>query len=98
MAWSKRKSVENAHKFAFFVDKKGNNLIMHISRIMIFGGILEGVWPFNNQKKFDCVTSDARVKVEKLDFLNTSITVYTSHLNGGRRVMSDSPLYNITCV
>ena len=36
----------------FFADKKGNNSIMHIGTIMIFGGILEGVWPINNQKKF----------------------------------------------
>ena len=44
--------------------KKGNNSIMHIGSIMVFGGILEGVWPIYNQKKFLCVTSDARVKVE----------------------------------
>ena len=25
---------------------------MHIGTNMIFGGILEGVWPINNQKKF----------------------------------------------
>ena len=49
------------------------------------------------KRNFYRATSDARVKVVKLDFLNTNITVYTSHLNGGRGVMSDSPLYNKTC-
>ena len=32
--------------------KNGNNSVMHVGAIMIFGGILEGVWPINNQKKF----------------------------------------------
>ena len=55
VALSKRKSVENAHKFAY---KKGNNSIMHIiGSITIFGGMVEGVWPMNSQRKFllcDC--------------------------------------------
>ena len=32
--------------------KTANNSVLHIGTIMIFGGILEGVWPVNNQKKF----------------------------------------------
>ena len=32
--------------------KTAVNLVKHISTIMNFGGILEGVWPINNQKKF----------------------------------------------
>ena len=43
--------------------KTANNLVMHIGTLMIFGGILEGVWPNNNQKNFDYATSDARVKM-----------------------------------
>ena len=39
----------------------------------------------------------SREKIEELDLSNASITVYTIHLSGGRRDMSDSPLYNITC-
>ena len=34
-----------------FPTKIANNSVMHIGTIMIFGGILEGVWPMNNQKK-----------------------------------------------
>ena len=33
-------------------EQTANNSVMHIGTIMIFGGILEGVWPINNQKKF----------------------------------------------
>ena len=58
-------------------DNSQINSVMHIGTIMIFGGILEGVWPNNNQKNVDCATSYARVKVELLDFSHSSITVYT---------------------
>ena len=37
---------------------------MHSGTIMIFGGLLEGVWPIDNQKNVYCATSDARIKVE----------------------------------
>ena len=43
--------------------KTAVNSVQHIGTIMIFGGILEGVWPINNKRKFDSTTSDARVKV-----------------------------------
>ena len=73
--------------------KTGNNSVTHIGANMIFGGILEGVWPINNQSKFLlCDFSlDARVKVEQLDFSHSSITVGYIHTisGGGRRVMGD---------
>ena len=42
--------------------KTAVNSIKHISTIMNFNGILEGVLPINITKRnFDCATSDARV-------------------------------------
>ena len=52
--------------------KTANNTIMDIGTIMIFGGILEVVWPVNNQKNVYCTISDARIKVEQLNFSHTS--------------------------
>ena len=52
VALRKQESVKNAHKFAFIADKTANNSVLHIVTIMIFGGILEGVWPVNNKKRF----------------------------------------------
>ena len=48
--------------------KTANNTVMHIGKIMIFFGILEGVWPINNQKKILIwrLQRDASVKVEEL--------------------------------
>ena len=48
----KQQPVKNAHKFAFIADKKLIDSVMHIGTIMIFGGILKGVWHIDNQKKF----------------------------------------------
>ena len=43
-----------------------------------------------------CVTSDARVKA-KLIFHTPPLQYIQPISGGGRRFMSDSPLYNITC-
>ena len=44
--------------------KAANNLAMHVGTTIIFGGILEGVRPINNQKIIGCTTWDALENVE----------------------------------
>ena len=78
--------------------KTANNLVMDIGTIMIFGGIIESDGPINTQEKcclrnFRCQSKSGITGF----FKHLHYSIYTSHLNGGRRVMSDSPLYNITC-
>ena len=90
VALRKGKSVKTLINLRLFRTKTANSSVMAISTI-VFGLLII-------KRNVDCATPGARVKVEELDFSNTSITVYTSHLSGGRRVMSDSPLCNITCV
>ena len=45
-------ALKNAHYFALVAEKTANNSGIDIGSIMVFGGILEGVWLINNQKKF----------------------------------------------
>ena len=46
---------------------------MHIGTIMIFGGILEGVWPINNQKK--CILCEIRCQSK------SGITGFSKHIH-----------------
>ena len=46
---SQSKMLINVH---FLQTKTAVNLVKHIGTTMIFGGILEGVWPIGDQKKF----------------------------------------------
>ena len=71
---------------------------MHIGTNMIFGGILEGVWPINNPNKFLLCDFRCQSKSRITGFFkHLHYSVYKPSQDGGRCVMSDSPLYNITC-
>ena len=49
-----------------------NNLDINFGTVMIFGGILEGVWPINNQKR--CWLCDIRCQS------NSGVNVFLKHL------------------
>ena len=74
--------VKNAHFLSYLLNKTASNLFIQVGTTMVFTGILEDVWPVNNQKKmwlcdFRCLRKSGITR-----FSNTSITVYTSHLGG----------------
>ena len=70
---------------------------MHIGTIVIFGGILEGVWPVRNKKKLTVRLLMPEYKWNNWTFQTPPLQYIQVISGGGRRVMSDSPLNNITC-
>ena len=58
---SQSKMLTNLHLLQM---KTAHNSVLNIGTTMIFGRILEGVWPVIIKRNFDCATLDAEIKVE----------------------------------
>ena len=59
-----------------FQTKIANNSVVHVDTIMIIGGILEGVWPMDNQKKIKLCKFRCQSKSVLIGFFTHILTWY----------------------
>ena len=80
--------------------KAASDLVIHVGTTMVFDIILEGDWPINNQKK-TWIRDPRKIQLFHFSWPKKSgITEIFKrfHLRGGCSGISDSPMYNTTCV